>query len=134
MSDLDGVSLAGVKALDARTSTQSEQIQALAEENRQLRDEAAQARGDAARALAETEALRAQNQALEARLRRPVPSRATPAAAELSPSVARPLKKGMPETGIPFTLRPQAPPFASGGGAPRRGSRGAAAGVGPARR
>jgi len=53
--DIDGVNFAGVKALDARTTTQAGQIQALQAENAALRND--------------VETLRAQNAAFEARLR-----------------------------------------------------------------
>jgi hypothetical protein len=60
--DIDGVNFAGVKALDARTTTQAEQIRALQAENQAVKADNAALRGD-------VEALRAQNAAFEARLR-----------------------------------------------------------------
>lgn len=69
MSDLDGVNLAGIQALEARTARQSAEIEALAADNAALR--------------AQLETLRGRNEQLEARLRRlealvapPQPSRA----------------------------------------------------------
>jgi len=60
LQDMDGVNFAGIKALEARTTTQAGQIRALQAENAELRQ----------RLETETSELRARNRTLEERLQR----------------------------------------------------------------